>query len=73
MTDVRKKELIAKASDAGWKAMNVIIDECVKLIEDEDLPNEDAEAVIEFYLIPLSGITKLITRDMICRKINEKR
>lgn len=53
--------------------MSLIADECVKLIEDEDLSNEDAETVIEFYLIPLSGISKIVTREKIYMMINERR
>lgn len=61
------------AADAGENAVELIIDACVKTVEDEDLSNEDAEKVIEYYLIPLSKIAKIIVRDRIYAAINRKR
>lgn len=73
MTDERRKELIGKAADAGEDAFRLIIDACVKTVEDEDLTNEDAEKVIEYYMIPLSKVAKIIVRARIYAAINEKR
>ena len=73
MTDERRKELIRKAADTGEDVFRLIIDACVKTIEDEDLPNEEAEKVIEYYMIPLSKIAKILVRARIYAAINEKR
>ena len=73
MTDVRRKELVARAAEAGEYAFELIIEACVETVEDDDLSNEDAEKVIEYYLIPLSEIAKIIVRDRIYAAINRKR
>jgi hypothetical protein len=73
VTDERRKELIAKAADAGEDAFKLIIDACVKTVEDEDLSNEDAEKVIEYYMIPLNKVSKILVRARIYAAINERR
>lgn len=46
---------------------------CVDAIEKEDLENEDAEEVIEWYLVAFKRDARAILRQNIIHRLNEKR
>ena len=73
MTDKQRLNLINHASDVGAAMMFSAELACVNAIEKEDLENEDAEKVIEYYLVAFKEDARAILRHNIICRLNEKR
>lgn len=73
MTDKQCLNLIKHASHVGAAVMLSAEMACVDAIETEDLDNEDAEKVIEWYLVSFKESARELMRHNIIASLNEKR
>ena len=73
MTDKQLLNLRQHASHVGAAVMLSAEMACVDAIETEDLENEDAEKVIEWYLVPFTPSAREIMRRNIIEDLNERR
>ena len=73
MTNGQRLNIINHASNVGAGAMLAVEMACVDTIEKEDLENEDAEQVIEWYLVPFKKDARAILRRHIIERLNERR
>lgn len=73
MTNQQRLNIINHASNVGASVMITVEKACVDAIESEDLENEDAEQVIEWYLISFDEGARELMRRQIIRRLNEKR
>lgn len=73
MTNGQRLNIINHASNVGAGAMLAVEMACCDVIEKEDLENEDAEQVIEWYLVPFKKDARTILRRHIIERLNERR
>ena len=73
MTNEQRLNIINHASTVGTAVMLSAEMACVDAIEKEDLENEDAEKVIDWYLVAFKKDARAIMRHNIIRRLNEKR
>ena len=73
MTNEQCLRIMRHATDVGAAIMLSAELACVDAIEKEDLENEDAEKVIEWYLVSFKKDARAILRDNIISALNERR
>ena len=73
MTDKQRLNIMNDASNVGATIMLSAELAAVDAIEKEDLENEDAEQVIDWYLVAFKKDARAILRHNIIERLNEKR
>ena len=73
MTDGQRFNIMKHATHVAAAVMLAAEKGCVDAIETEDLENEDAEKVIEWYLVAFREDARAIMRQNIIYRLNEKR
>ncbi len=73
MTNEQRLSIMKHATNVGAAVMLSAELACVDAIEEEDLENEDAEKVIEWYLVAFKKDAREIMRHNIIDRLNEKR
>lgn len=73
MTDKQRLDIMRHATDVGAAIMLSAELACVDAIEKEDLENEDAEKVIEWYIVSFKRDARAILRHNIICRLNERR
>ena len=73
MTDKQRLNIMCHATHVGAAIMLSAEKACVDAIETEDLENEDAEQVIDWYLVAFKKDARAILRHNIIERLNEKR
>ena len=73
MTDKQRLNIVRHATNVGAAVMLSVEMAAVNAIEKEDLENEDAEEVIEWYLVAFKEDARAILRHNIICRLNEKR
>ncbi len=73
MTDKQRLNIMKHATSVGAIVLSFAEQAAVDAVETEDLENEDAEKVIEWYLVAFKKEAReILRRNIICR-LNEKR
>lgn len=73
MTDKQRLNIMRHAADVGAALMLSAELAAVDAIEKEDLENEDAEEIIEWYLVTFKKDARAILRNNIIERLNERR
>ena len=73
MTDKQRLNIMKHATNVGAAVMLSAELAAVDAIEKEDLENEDAEKVIEWYLVAFKKDARAILRHNIIERLNERR